>query len=99
MEKSNSNFDDLLLESIQIDSSAVNPVRDEAFAKVQVELPDINHPKPILKMKVEITKSKFNIFTKINLKPLPWRFQLHMISKIFSKKAAYTVCFLIKGWI
>ena len=53
VEESNSNFDDLLLESIQIDSSAVDPARDEAFAKVRVELPDINHPKPILKMKVD----------------------------------------------
>ena len=53
MEKSNSNFDDLLLESIQIDSSAVNPVRDEAFAKVQVELRNVNHPKPLIKMKVD----------------------------------------------
>ena len=40
-------------ESIQIDSSAVNPARDEAFAKVQVELPDIHHPKSMLKMKVD----------------------------------------------
>ena len=39
--------------SIQIDSSAVNPARDEAFAKVQVELPDIHHPKSMLKMKVD----------------------------------------------
>ena len=55
MEESNSDFDELLFESIQTDSSAVNPAiaRDEAFAKVQVELPDINHPKPILKMKVD----------------------------------------------
>ena len=52
MEESNSNFDELLFESIQIDSSAVNPARDEAFAKVQAELPNVNHPKPMLKMKV-----------------------------------------------
>ena len=52
VEESNSDFDELLFESIQIDSSAVNPARDEAFAKVQVELPDINHPKAMLKMKV-----------------------------------------------
>ena len=51
--QSNSDFDELLFASIQIDSSAVNPARDEAFAKVQVELPDINHPKPMLKMKVD----------------------------------------------
>ena len=53
MEESNSNFDELLFESIQIDSSAVNPARDEAFAKVQAELPNVNHPKPMLKMKVD----------------------------------------------
>ena len=53
VEESNSDFDELLFESIQIDSSAVSPARDEAFAKVQVELPDINHPKPMLKMKVD----------------------------------------------
>ena len=52
VEESNSDFDELLFESIQINSSAVNPARDEAFAKVQVELPDINHPKAMLKMKV-----------------------------------------------
>ena len=53
MEESNSDFDELLFESIQIDSSAVSPTSDEAFTKVQVELPDINHPKPVLKMKVD----------------------------------------------
>ena len=53
VEESNSDSDELLFESIQIDSSAVSPARDEAFAKVQVELPDINHPKPTLKMKVD----------------------------------------------
>ena len=62
MEESNSDFDELLFESIQTDSSAVNPAiaRDEAFAKVQVESPDINHPKPILKMKVD-TSAQGNI--------------------------------------
>ena len=52
MEESNSNFDALFFETIQIDSSAVNPARDEAFAKVQAELSNVNHPKPMLKMKV-----------------------------------------------
>ena len=31
----------------------VNPARDEAFAEVQVELPNVMHPKPALKMKVK----------------------------------------------
>ena len=53
MEESNSGLNELLFESIQIDSSAVNPTRDEAFAKVQFELPNINHSKPMLKMKVD----------------------------------------------
>lgn len=51
MEESNSDFDELLFESIQTDSSTVNSARGEAFAKVQVELPNVNHPKPMLKMK------------------------------------------------
>ena len=38
---------------IQIDSSTVNLARDEAFAKVQVELRNVNHPKPLIKMKVD----------------------------------------------
>lgn len=33
-------------------SPTVNPARDEAFAEVQVELPTVMHPKPVLKMKV-----------------------------------------------
>ena len=68
MEESNSDFDELLFESIQTDSSAVNPAiaRDEAFAKVQVELPDINHPKPMLKMKVG-TGAQGNILPLANL--------------------------------
>ena len=34
VEESNSDFDELLFKSIQIDSSTVNPARGEAFAKV-----------------------------------------------------------------
>jgi len=49
----NEDLDELLFESIQIDGSTVNPARDEAFAKVLVELPNVNHPKPMLKMKVD----------------------------------------------
>ena len=62
MEELNSDFDELLFESIQIDSSAVNPARNEAFAKVQAELPDINHPKPMFKMKVD-TGAQGNILS------------------------------------
>ena len=51
--------------SIQIDSSAVNPAGDEAFAKVQAELPDINHTKPMLKMKVD-TGAQGNILSDDN---------------------------------
>ena len=46
-------LDELLLESIQIVSSTVNAARDEAFAKVLAELPNVDHPKPMLKMKVD----------------------------------------------
>ena len=53
MEESNPDLDELLFESIQIDSSTVNPATDEAFPKVLVELPNVNHPKPMLKMKVD----------------------------------------------
>jgi len=34
-------------------SSTVNPARDEALAKVLVVLPNVNHPIPMLKMKVD----------------------------------------------
>ena len=53
MEESNPDIDELLFESIQIDSSTVNAARDEAFAKVLVERPNVNHPKPMLIMKVD----------------------------------------------
>ena len=53
VEESSSSFDELLFESIQIDSSTVNLARDEAFAKVHVELPNIDHPKSMLKVKVD----------------------------------------------
>ena len=53
MEESNPDLDELLFESIQIDSSTVNPAGDEAFAKVLVEIPNFNHPKLIFKMKVD----------------------------------------------
>ena len=36
----------MCFETIQFDSSNVNLVRDEAFANLQVELPNVNHPKP-----------------------------------------------------
>ena len=62
VEGANSDFDELLFESIQIDNSAVNPGRDEALAKVQVEIPNVNHPKPMLKMKVD-TGAQENILS------------------------------------
>ena len=53
VEEINSDFDELCFESIQVDSSNFKPVRDEAFAKIQVDLPHIDHPNPMLKVKVD----------------------------------------------
>jgi len=53
VDESNPDLDELLFESIQLDSSTANPARDEAFPKVLVELPNVNHPKPMLKLKVD----------------------------------------------
>ena len=44
---------ELFLETIQIDSSNVTPVKDDAFAKLQVKLPNVNNPNPVLKVKVD----------------------------------------------
>ena len=53
VEETNSDSDELCFETIQIDSSNVNSVKDEAFAKLQVKLPNVNHPNPVLKVKVD----------------------------------------------
>ena len=54
VEEINSDFDELCFEtSIQVDSSNFKPVRDEAIAKIQVDLPHIDPPNPMLKVKVE----------------------------------------------
>ena len=44
---------ELCFETIQIDSSKVTPVKDEAFAKLQEKLPNVNNPNPVLKVKVD----------------------------------------------
>ena len=53
VEETNSYSDELCFETIQIDSSNVNSVKDEAFAKLQVKLPSVSHPNPVLKVKVD----------------------------------------------
>ena len=53
VEETNSDSDELCFETIQIDSSNVTPVKDEAFAKLRVKLPNVNHPNPALKVKVD----------------------------------------------
>ena len=51
--ETNSDSDELCFETIHIDSSNVNLLRDEAFAKISVELPNVDHPNPVLKVKVD----------------------------------------------
>ena len=63
VEQTNSNSDELFFETIQIDSSHVTPVKDEAFAKLQVKLHNINRRNPVLKVKV-------NTGTQGNILPL-----------------------------
>ena len=54
VEQTNSDSDELCLEAIQIDTSNDTPVKDEAFAKLQVKLSNvINHPNSVLKVKVD----------------------------------------------
>ena len=53
VEETNSDSDELCFETIKIDSSNVTPVKDEAFAKLQVKLPNVDHPNPVLKVKVD----------------------------------------------
>ena len=43
----------MCFEAIHVDSSNVNLLRDEAFAKISVELPNVDHPNPVLKVKVD----------------------------------------------
>ena len=52
-EETNSDFDELCFETIQIDTSNDTPVKDEAFAKLQVKLSNVNHPNSVLKVKVD----------------------------------------------
>ena len=61
----------MCFETIQIDSSNVTPVKDEAFAKLRVKLPNVNHPNPALKVKVD-TGAQGNI--------LPLRIYRNMFS-------------------
>ena len=70
VEQANSNSDELFFETIQIDSSHVTPVKDEAFAKLQVKLHNINRPNPVLKVKV-------NTGTQGNILPL-WIYRKHV---------------------
>ncbi|XP_029212518.2 uncharacterized protein LOC114976273 [Acropora millepora] len=51
--ETNSDSDELCFETIHIDCSNVNLLRDEAFAKISVELPNVDHPNPVLKVKVD----------------------------------------------
>ena len=53
VEETNSDSDELCFETIQIDSSNVIPVKDEAFAKLQVKLSKVNHPNSVLRVKVD----------------------------------------------
>ena len=53
VEDTSSDFDELCFEAIHIDSSSVNLGRNEAFAKIKVELPNVDHPSPVLKVKVD----------------------------------------------
>ena len=71
VEETNSDSDELCFETIQIDSSNVTPVKDEAFAKLRVKLPNVNHPNPALKVKVD-TGAQGNI--------LPLRIYRNMFS-------------------
>ena len=54
--------DELCFETIHIDSSNVNLVRDEAFAKIPVELPNVDHPNPVLKVKVDTSAQGNKLF-------------------------------------
>lgn len=51
--EANNDFEELLFETIQIDSSSVDGKRDEAFAKISLKIPEIDHPNPMLKIKVD----------------------------------------------
>ena len=53
VEQTNSDSDELCFETIQIDTSNDTPVKDEAFAKLQVKLSNVNHPNSVLKVKVD----------------------------------------------
>ena len=69
VEQTNSDSDELCFETIQIDTSNDTPVKDEAFAKLQVKLSNVNHPNSVLKVKVD-TVAQGNI--------LPLRIYLNM---------------------
>ena len=51
-----------VLRQFTLTGSNVNLVRDEAFAKIPVELPNVEHPTPVLKVKVD-TGAQGNILT------------------------------------
>lgn len=53
VEEINSDFDELCFKSIQVDSSNFKPVRDEAFVKIQLDPPHIDHRYPTLKVSVD----------------------------------------------
>ena len=44
---------ELFFETIHVESSNATPVKDDAFGKLQVKLPDVNNPNPVLKVKVD----------------------------------------------
>ena len=53
VEEVSSDFEELLFETIRIDSTDIDVERDEAFAKLSVNLPNIDHPNVMLKVKVD----------------------------------------------
>ena len=53
VEEVSSDFDELLFETIRIDSTDIDVERDEAFAKLSVNLLNIDHPNVVLKVKVD----------------------------------------------
>lgn len=51
--ETSSEVEELYFEMIHIDCSGVTLIRDEAFARLKVDLPSVGHPNPVLKVKVD----------------------------------------------
>ena len=60
--KVSSDFEELLIETIWVDSTYIGVERDKTFVKIKVKLPDINNPNVMLKVKVDTGKYYGNRF-------------------------------------